>query len=85
MAFDLPFLLCITYQVFEFNVVMTCSGCSGAVERVLGRMKDKGVSKVDINMDAQRVYVTTTLPSEEILAALKKTGRECSYIGVKSD
>ena len=21
---------------------MTCSGCSGAVERVLGRMKDKG-------------------------------------------
>ena len=43
-----------------------------------------GVSKVEINMDAQRVYVTSTLSGQELLEVLKKTGRECRYIGVKS-
>ena len=32
-------------QVHEFEVTMTCSGCSGAVERVLGRKKDKGKAR----------------------------------------
>ncbi len=39
------------------------------------------VTKTDINMEQQRVYVTTTLSSEEVLAILKKTGREVTYIG----
>lgn len=44
----------------------------------------QGVSKVEIDMDAQRVYVTASLSGQELLDVLKKTGRECSYIGVKS-
>lgn len=39
------------------------------------------VSKVDIDMEAQKVNVESSLSSDEILALLKKTGRECSYIG----
>ena len=34
-------------------------------------------------MADQRVYVTTTLTAEEVLAILKKTGREVTYLGVK--
>ena len=42
-------------QVHEFQVTMTCSGCSGAVERVLGRMKDKGkTTAVDLNLAGRR-------------------------------
>lgn len=40
------------------------------------------VTNVEIDMDKQRVYVTSTLSSDELLAAIKKTGRQCSYIGV---
>ena len=41
------------------------------------------VTKVDIDMEGQRVFIESTLSGEELLATLKKTGRECSYIGVK--
>jgi len=34
-------------QVHEFKVEMTCEGCSGAVERVLGKLKGKWVIKLD--------------------------------------
>ncbi len=43
----------------------------------------KGVTKVDIDMEEQLVNVETTLSDEVILATLKKTGRECSYVGIK--
>ena len=38
------------------------------------------VTKLDIDMEAQKVSVESTLSSDEILAVLKKTGRECSFI-----
>lgn len=41
------------------------------------------MTKVDIDMEGQKVTVESTLSSEELLTILKKTGRECSYIGVK--
>jgi copper chaperone len=68
-------------QVHIFNVKMTCEGCSGAVNRVLGRVAE--VTNVEIDMEGQKVLVTTTLSSDEVLAKIKKTGRECSYVGVK--
>ena len=36
---------------------MACSGCSGAVERVLN--KTKGVESVECDLDTQRVVVVT--------------------------
>lgn len=41
------------------------------------------VTKVNIDMEAQKVDVDSTLSGEELLAILKKTGRECSYLGTK--
>ena len=41
------------------------------------------VSNVEIDMEGQKVLVTSTLSGDEVLAKIKKTGRECSYVGVK--
>ncbi|XP_055619437.1 copper transport protein ATOX1 [Toxorhynchites rutilus septentrionalis] len=67
----------------EFKVEMTCTGCSGAVERVLGKLKEK-VEKVDIDLENKKVFVTTNLTSDELLETIKKTGKEVSYIGLKA-
>ncbi|TMW50496.1 hypothetical protein DOY81_004424, partial [Sarcophaga bullata] len=68
--------------VHEFKVEMTCSGCSGAVERVLGKLGDK-VEKVSIDLDEKTVLVTSNLPGEELLEVIKKTGKSTQYVGVK--
>ena len=65
----------------EFKVSMSCEGCSAAVNRVLGRLE--AVKKVEIDMEGQKVSVQSSLSGDELLATLKKTGRECSYIGLK--
>jgi len=41
------------------------------------------VKKIEFDMDAQKVFVQSSLSGEELLALIKKTGRECSYIGLK--
>ena len=60
---------------YQFNVVMTCSGCSGAVNKVLTKL-EPGVSKIDISLEKQLVDVYTTLPYDFILEKIKKTGKE---------
>ncbi|XP_062513634.1 copper transport protein ATOX1-like [Corticium candelabrum] len=67
-------------QKHEFKVTMTCEGCSGAVTRVLKRLE--GVETIDIDMAKQTVHVQSTLPSDKLLETIKKTGKECSYVGV---
>lgn len=66
-------------KVHEYKVAMTCESCSGAVQKVLGRLKDK-VSNVDINLESQSVKVKTTLSADEILEVIKKTGKQTEYI-----
>ncbi|XP_030745646.1 copper transport protein ATX1 [Sitophilus oryzae] len=66
-------------QVHEYRVAMTCEGCSGAVERVLGKHKDK-IANVEINLKEQQVKVTTTLSANEVLELIKKTGKNTEYI-----
>ena len=53
---------------------MTCSGCSGAVNRILSRMSQ--VSNIDISLEHQTVIVKTTLSHNEIFEAIKKSGKE---------
>lgn len=60
---------------YQFNVVMTCSGCSNAINRVLTRL-EPDVSKVDISLEQQTVDVYTTLPYDTILSKIEKTGKE---------
>lgn len=72
-----------TAKVFEFDVAMTCEGCSGAAERVLGKLGDK-VSNVSIDLPAKKVFVTSSaLSVEELTETLKKTGKEVSFVGSK--
>ncbi|PRP79942.1 hypothetical protein PROFUN_05918 [Planoprotostelium fungivorum] len=56
----------------EFNVEMTCGGCSKAVDAVL--KKTPGVDSVSIDLPAKKVTVEGSATKEEILAAIAKTG-----------
>jgi len=62
---------------YEYNVTMTCSGCSGAVERVLNRAKTNGsISDFKVDLDSQAVEVTPSSASyDDILAVIRKTGK----------
>jgi copper chaperone len=71
---------------------MTCSGCSGAVDRVLKKTEGAscrlrlsrqahtffttGISSYDISLEKQEVTVITAIPYDDILAKIKKTGKE---------
>ncbi|KAF9409079.1 Cytosolic copper metallochaperone [Entomortierella beljakovae] len=60
--------------VFKYDVTMTCSGCSGAVTRVLSKLE--GVDSFDVSLETQKVTVESkTLTEEEILAKIQKTGK----------
>lgn len=52
----------------------TCPGCSNAVNKALSRKSE--ISNIDISLEKQSVDVTTTLPYDDVLAAIKKTGKE---------
>lgn len=40
-----------------------------------------GIDNIEINMEKQQVYVTSTLSADELLETIKKAGKPCSYIG----
>ncbi|KAJ3725918.1 hypothetical protein EV361DRAFT_877163 [Lentinula raphanica] len=62
---------------YKYDVKMTCSGCSGAVTRVLDKAKrDGGVVDFSVDLETQEVIVESTLPYDDILAKIKKTGKE---------
>ncbi|KAK2466886.1 hypothetical protein APHAL10511_001144 [Amanita phalloides] len=65
-------------HTYKFDVKMTCSGCSGAITRVLEKAKTEGagVSSYDVSLENQTVVVNGTLPYEDVLAKIKKTGKE---------
>ncbi|XP_047545562.1 copper transport protein ATOX1 [Vanessa atalanta] len=66
-----------------FNVEMTCEGCSGAVERVLNRLKGQGVDNISISLPDQKVIVTSTLTADQLLEVIKKTGKKTTYVGTQ--
>ncbi|KAJ3732198.1 hypothetical protein DFJ43DRAFT_1074228 [Lentinula guzmanii] len=64
-------------HTYKFDVKMTCSGCSGAVTRVLDKAKrDGAVEEFSVNLETQEVIVKSTKPYEDIHAKIKKTGKE---------
>ncbi|KAI0298672.1 copper ion chaperone [Multifurca ochricompacta] len=69
-----------TEQSYKFDVKMTCGGCSGAVSRALQKAQanDIGISSYDVNLDKQEVVVHGTAPYDDVLAVIKKTGKEVS-------
>jgi len=64
-------------HTYKFDVKMTCGGCSGAVTRVLEKAKASGgVSEFNVDLQTQEVVVKGTTPYDEVLATIKKTGKE---------
>lgn len=55
---------------------MTCSGCSNAVSRVLGRLD--GVKSADVNLGTQKVLVDAApgLTLEKVQETIAKTGKK---------
>ncbi|KAF8874986.1 hypothetical protein BD779DRAFT_1651446, partial [Infundibulicybe gibba] len=53
---------------------MTCSGCSGAITRVLEKAKPDG--KPDVDLETQEVLVKGTIPYDDLYTKIKKTGKE---------
>ncbi|KAI0288376.1 hypothetical protein BC826DRAFT_1038798 [Russula brevipes] len=65
-----------TEQTYKFDVKMTCGGCSGAVTRALKKAEEKGISSYDVSLEKQEVLVTGTIPYDDVLEVIKKTGKE---------
>lgn len=60
---------------YHFDVSMSCSGCSGAIDRVLKRLD--GVNAIDISLEKQTVDVETneSLDFDTIYQTIAKTGK----------
>ncbi|KAI0054112.1 copper chaperone taha [Auriscalpium vulgare] len=59
---------------YQFDVKMTCGGCSGAVTRVLS--KAEGVKSFEVSLEKQEVLVEGPIDYDSLLAIIKKTGKE---------
>nr|AXN72717.1 antioxidant 1 copper chaperone [Physella acuta] len=70
-------------KTYEFHMEMTCEGCANAAKRVLGKLGE--VKSVETNVQTKKVTVTSSLNPDQLLESLKKTGKECSYIGEKAN
>ncbi|KAI9356319.1 putative ATX1-antioxidant protein and metal homeostasis factor [Zopfochytrium polystomum] len=63
-----------TENTYNFKVGMTCSGCSGAVNRILS--KTAGVETFDISLEKQTVTVkSSSLTQDQVFEAIKKSGK----------
>ncbi|KAL8166749.1 hypothetical protein V2J09_008248 [Rumex salicifolius] len=64
-------------QTVVLKVGMSCPGCVGAVQRVLGKME--GVESFDIDIKEQKVTVKGTVQLEAVFQTVSKTGKKTSY------
>ncbi|EWC45877.1 hypothetical protein DRE_04884 [Drechslerella stenobrocha 248] len=53
-------------KTYEFVAEMSCSGCSGAIERALGKWKtkDAGAADIEYSTDLEKKTVTVIAPAE---------------------
>ncbi|CCF50723.1 hypothetical protein NDA11_007646 [Ustilago hordei] len=65
---------------YKFEVIMTCSGCSGAVSKVLSKLD--GVDSFDVSLENQTVVVKGSAPYQTVLEKIKKTGKEVKHAEV---
>ncbi|KAF5656429.1 metal homeostasis factor ATX1 [Fusarium denticulatum] len=61
-------------HTYEFNITMSCGGCSGAIDRVLKKLD--GVESYDVSLENQTAKVVTTLPYDTVLQKIAKTGKK---------
>ncbi|KAJ4002694.1 Cytosolic copper metallochaperone [Fusarium irregulare] len=61
-------------HTYEFNIAMSCGGCSGAIDRVLKKLD--GVESYEVSLENQSAKVVTALPYETVLQKIVKTGKK---------
>ncbi|GAA0154121.1 hypothetical protein LIER_37804 [Lithospermum erythrorhizon] len=66
-----------TETTVVLKVGMSCQGCVGAVQRVLGKME--GVESFDIDLKEQKVTVKGNVQPEAVLQTVSKTGKKTSF------
>ncbi|CRK44461.1 Metal homeostasis factor ATX1 like protein [Verticillium longisporum] len=61
---------------YQFNIAMSCGGCSGAVDRVLKKLD--GVKSYEVSLENQTASVIAEpeLSYEKVLATIAKTGKK---------
>jgi len=59
---------------YKFQVKMTCSGCSGAVNRALS--KAEGIESYNVDLETQEVLVKGSASYDYVYEKIKKTGKE---------
>ncbi|CAJ1059208.1 copper transport protein ATOX1 [Xyrichtys novacula] len=64
----------------EFEVAMTCEGCSGAVTRILNKVE--GV-KFEIDLPKKLVWIESDKDVNFLKETLEKCGKEVKYNGTK--
>ncbi|MCJ1447469.1 MAG: Cytosolic copper metallochaperone [Stictis urceolatum] len=60
---------------YHFDIAMTCSGCSGAIDRVLKKME--GVKSYEVSLEKQTADIVASPELEygTVLEKIKKTGK----------
>jgi len=63
-------------HTYKFNVSMSCSGCSGAVDRVLKRLD--GIKSYEVSLESQSATIVAepSLSYEKVLSTIAKTGKK---------
>lgn len=64
----------------SFLVTMSCSGCSGAVERALRKLESVKDVKVSLEQQKVTVYTDSDTDTELLLETIKKTGKSASLL-----
>ncbi|GLG96308.1 Antioxidant enzyme [Gryllus bimaculatus] len=68
----------------EFTSFFTATSLTSAKLTMWTSFKvGHGVEKVEISLEEQKVKVTSSLPAEDLLAVIKKTGKATEYLGVQ--
>ncbi|XP_074530333.1 copper transport protein ATOX1 [Halichoeres trimaculatus] len=65
----------------EFEVAMTCEGCSGAVTRILKKVE--GVKDFGIDLSNKLVWIESDKDVKFLQETLEKCGKEVKYNGSK--
>jgi len=68
-------------SVHEIHMEMTCDGCANAAKKVMGKLSE--VTSVETDVPRKVVTVTSDASPDFLVEQLKKTGKECKYIGIK--
>ncbi|GAU19851.1 hypothetical protein TSUD_170770 [Trifolium subterraneum] len=64
-------------ETVVLKVKMSCTGCSGAVNRVLEKME--GVESFDIDLKEQKVTVKGNVKPQEVFETVSKTGKKTEF------